>query len=385
MRPEVLRVLFCCTGVGIVNRGIETFFREAFDGLRNLDGIEGQLIKGNGESLAEEPVVWTLRRTGRIASAIGALARRNGYVVEQWSSFLPIAHQVRRFRPGIIFYSDANLGFLLYRLRRQVGVPYRLLFSNGGPNHPPFIRTDFVHQVAPLYHQEAIAAGEPPAKHVLVPYGIRVPHVSPSEDMSSRAALRQRLGLPAYRPIVISVGWIARSHKRMDYVIEELARLPAPRPFLLLLGSMTEESREVVQLGHELLGVENFLARTVAPREVDDYYRAADCFVLASLQEGFGRVYAEAQMHGLPVVAHRHPVTEYVLGEDAVLADLSRSGTLGPLINDALRSGKAPGLAARRWASVRDRFSWEALRPAYRDMFLHCGDGGALTPARPNG
>ena len=31
-----IRVLFSCTGVGVFNRGIESFFREAFDGLRGL-------------------------------------------------------------------------------------------------------------------------------------------------------------------------------------------------------------------------------------------------------------------------------------------------------------------------------------------------------------
>lgn len=29
-QPSV-RVLCCCSGIGILNRGIETFFREAFD------------------------------------------------------------------------------------------------------------------------------------------------------------------------------------------------------------------------------------------------------------------------------------------------------------------------------------------------------------------
>ena len=43
-----LRVLFSCTGVGIMNRGIESFFREAFDNLHTLDGVEAWLLKGAG-------------------------------------------------------------------------------------------------------------------------------------------------------------------------------------------------------------------------------------------------------------------------------------------------------------------------------------------------
>ena len=47
----------------------------------------------------------------------GTITQLNAYVAEQWSSFLPVARQIRRFRPEVVFYSDANLGFLLYRLR----------------------------------------------------------------------------------------------------------------------------------------------------------------------------------------------------------------------------------------------------------------------------
>ena len=189
--PKVFRVLFSCSGVGILNRGIETFFREAFDGLRGMDGVETLLIKGAGEPQADERVVWNLPRTGQLATMFGRLAGRNAYVVEQWSSFFPIVRQIRRFRPHVVFYSDANLGFLLYWFRKYIGVPYQLLFSNGGPCHPPFVRTDFVHQVAPLYYGEAVAAGEPREKHFLVPYGINVPTKPPCVCHDAKNALRQ--------------------------------------------------------------------------------------------------------------------------------------------------------------------------------------------------
>ena len=48
--------------------------------------------------------------------------------------------------------------------------------------------------------------------------------------------------------------------------------------------------------------------------------------MLASLREGFGRVYLEALMNGLPVVAHRNEVTEFVLGEEGYLIDLLQVG-----------------------------------------------------------
>jgi glycosyltransferase involved in cell wall biosynthesis len=108
--------------------------------------------------------------------------------------------------------------------------------------------------------------------------------------------------------------------------------------------------------------------------EVADYYRAADCFVLASLQEGFGRVYLEAQMHGLPVIAHRHPVMEFVLGEHGHLTDLTEAGSLAKEVAGSLAKPTNEATAHERWNSVRERFSWDSLRPRYREMFFRCAE-----------
>jgi glycosyltransferase involved in cell wall biosynthesis len=190
-----------------------------------------------------------------------------------------------------------------------------------------------------------------------------------------RRALRQRLGLPADRKVILSVGWIRKAHKRMDYVIEEVARLAGPRPYLQLLGAVDDGSTEVITLGRQLLGKAGFSARSVSYDQVFDFYQAADCFVLGSLGEGFGRVYLEALMHGLPVIAHDGPVMRYVLGGHGLFADLSRTGALAGLISEELKKYADPVLMRRRWAAVRDRFSWPILAASYREMFQICAWG----------
>jgi 1,2-diacylglycerol 3-alpha-glucosyltransferase len=355
-----------------MNRGIETFFQDAFKGLKGTGGLNLRLLKGAGAKAADERLIWSLPRTGSLARLLGVIARRNGYVIEQWSSFLAVVRQVRVFQPQVVFYSDANLGFLLFRLRDRIGVPYKLLFSNGGPAHPPFVRTDYVHQIAPAHYHEALRAGESPGKHFMVPYGINVIPMPGTLSLDECKALRRRLGLPADRKIVLSVGWIHSVHKRMDYLIAGIARLPQPRPFLQLLGAMDRGSTEVIALGKRLLGIKGFAARSVPCDRVFDYYRAADCFVLASLQEGFGRVFLEALIHGLPVIAHRNPVTEYILESHGTLADLSHPGALAPLVAGELQKLPTAAIIHDRWASVHDRFSWETLAPSYREMFETC-------------
>src|SRR5437879_619126 len=150
-RNRIVRVLFCCSSVGITNRGIESFFREAFDNLKGFPGLEATLLKGGGNTAPGEHVVWTLPKTGRAAKLIGRATGRSSYAVEQWASFPPILRYITRYRPEVVFSSDANLFFLLQRAKRFARVPYCLLFSNGGPSHPPFPQMDAVHQVAPLY------------------------------------------------------------------------------------------------------------------------------------------------------------------------------------------------------------------------------------------
>lgn len=382
-----IRVLFSCTGVGILNRGIESFFREAFDGLKATPGLHAKLLKGAegiDEKRADEKAVFCLPRTGRLASLAGRLTRRSAYAVEQWSSFPAVAREIRRWRPHVVYYSDANLGFLLHRFRRQIGVPFRLLFSNGGPCEPPFARYDFVHQVAPAYLAEALRVGEPAQRHFLVPYGIQVPDGEPACNRAAKQVLRAQLGLPVDRHVVLSVGWIARHHKRMAYVIEEMAQLPEPRPFLQLLGAMDAASAEIVELGNRLLGTANFSARSVPYEQVSNYYCAADCFVLASLKEGFGRVYLEALIHGLPTIGHRHSVIEYVLGDVGIVADLERSGNLARVLTEVLFDDVAHGAAAKakRRESVRARFSWPVLAPKYLEMF-HAAASRPMTWVNP--
>ncbi len=382
MQP--LKIFFCCSGVGIIDRGIETFFRQAFDALSRTERLDVTLYKGAGEEKLDEHVLWNLRRTGVVTCLLGKLVRRDSYTVEQLSTFPAMVQEIRKHKPDIIFYSDSNLGFQLFRWRKQIGVPFRLLFSNGGPCHPPFDRTDYVHQVAPFHYDEAIAAGEAPARHRVVPYGINVPESEPDRRDETKGTLRHKLNLPSDRPTILTVGWISAKQKRMDYVVREVASLVAEvrrqrsevrtesAPYLVMLGTMDEGSRAIVDLAREKLGDENFTARSVPHEQVADYYRAADLFVLASLREGFGRVFLEALIHGLLVIAHDHPVMRFVLGSEGTVADLSQPGALAALLLNQLNEHDTPADAERRRDYVRQRFSWPVLAPKYRNMFFDC-------------
>lgn len=361
------RVLFSCTGIGLFNRGIESFFREAYDGLKHMDGVQTKLLTGVDTQNLGEQKVWCLPRTTRLAEMMGKVTGRNAYTIEQLSSFPAIINQIKTFKPHVIYSSEANLFYLLYRLRPYIKVPFKLLYSNGGPMDPPFVRLDYIHQVAPYYRQVALDAGEAEQKHIMVPYGIHVPEGDFFISEEDKKALRRKLDLPEGKKILISVGWISAGHKRMDYTINEVAALPKEqRPFLLLLGNIDAASPEIIELARQKLEPEAYAIRSVPYKEVVDYYKVSDLFVLSSLREGFGRVYLEALMYNLPVIAHHHPVMQYVVGDAGYLLDLEKNGVLSAAISRLLNEQPAP---VNRREYVRQKFDWNVLKPKYKAMF----------------
>src|SRR5258708_3392666 len=130
---EKTRVALLCTGVNDHRGGIESFFRECFDGLQGREEIDLTLCKGSGPAAPGEHVMPCLKRNRLPARAIATLIHRSNYTVEQLSAFPFFCRFVRRWKPHVIFYSDANHGFQLFRWRRRIGGGYKLLFSNGAP------------------------------------------------------------------------------------------------------------------------------------------------------------------------------------------------------------------------------------------------------------
>ena len=271
-------------------------------------------------------------------------------------------------KPDIIFFSDFILGTFLWNFRQKLGLKYKLVFSNGAPNGPPFTRCDLVQQLLPCFLKRALDAGEPPEKHVLLPYGLKIESdiVYSNEE---RRALRKKFGVPVDKKIIISVGGVQASHKRMDYLVREVSSLPKEEYFLLILGQFGPETRQIQDLAKKLLP-DNHIITSVSFDQIGDYYAVADFFVLCSLWEGFGRVYIEALRAGLPVLAHDYEVSREVLQEEGIYADFSKEGNLVKLIesiskDEAVLSDQA---AQRRRDFVKDTYSWSVLRKRYAQM-----------------
>jgi 1,2-diacylglycerol 3-alpha-glucosyltransferase len=374
-RPKIFLV---CSGLGTINRGYETFIRDCF-GVLSADGsMDVRLFKGAGPPAPGERRLRHLPRDGVGARALGELTGRGPYVVEQASFTASLLPHLIRERPDVVFYPDPTIGKLLWHWRRSVGATYRIVLHNSGPHAPPFPYCDHVHEVTPAACRAALTAGHPAERQTLIPMGFHFgPEPAPPSD-EERLALRRKLALPANRPVVLTVGALNRAHKRMDYVIQEIAALPSPRPFLVMLGQEESDTPAVRAMADLRLGRDGYHLGMVERSRVPDYYRAANAFVLASLTEGFGLAYVEAMGEGLPCIAHDHDTSRFVLGDHGLLADLRRPGALGREVRNALLIEDSARVRARRYHAVRSRFGWPELAPEYARMLSACA---AAAPA----
>jgi 1,2-diacylglycerol 3-alpha-glucosyltransferase len=367
-----VRVYLPCTGLGRQPRGFETFTLECADALRADPRIALTVFAGGDvPGIPDARVRWNLPRDRKTSSLVAALVRRDRYFVEQATFFLSFLPALVIGRPDVVYFADLNLGNLCWHWRRVSGQRFKLLYYNGGLTTRPFTRADMVQQLTPAGLDEAVARGEAREHQTILAHGVRVPDTLPTRITGDA---RRALGLPADRPIVLAVGMLDTEIKRTDALVRALAELPAPRPFLALVGADGPDAADVRALARDLLGDDGFLARAVPHAEIGDWYRAADLFALASLREGFGLAYVEALAHGLPIVAHDTPVTRHLLGDFATLADISHEGALTRAIHATLAMPNTEVQRAERHASARTRFGWDTLREDYAQLLLRVAE-----------
>lgn len=169
--------------------------------------------------------------------------------------------------------------------------------------------------VSPRLVDAYLAAGLPPGCIRLVPNGIDMRRFSPAAA-SERLELRRRLGLPADRPLVLFVGFF--SHDKQPRVAFDAWKGLRTRhgidAALVFVGATASAYFEVDQGLSERMREEaaadnrsSDVIFTGTTHDVQDYFRAADVFVLPSRREGLPVALLEAMACGLPCVASLLP------------------------------------------------------------------------------
>jgi 1,2-diacylglycerol 3-alpha-glucosyltransferase len=373
-RPRPTKVYIVCTGLGKVRRGFETHARDLFDRLRSDGQLDVTLLKGGGSFARGEVVIPNFHRDSWINRAICSVAGvSKRFYIEYLSFCATLGPLVRLGNPDVIYTLEAPIYKFLLTWRKLTRGRYRLVHTTSGQLADiPSPEGTFIHHCTPCYVTKANALGFPKQRQYLIPQFLDLSVIPRLSSIAEKKAIRSRLGIPEHRKVVLSVGSLDKSVKRMDYVIREVSSLRtngSNDTYLILLGQQDPETPEIVKLAEQLVGDGNFRIGTVSRTELWDYYRAADVFALASLKEGFGFVYIEALASGLPVIAHDYDVARYVLSTEATFADLEAEGALAEALDRVLTNDSPQETRVSRRRYVEQRFDWHAVGRQYVKMF----------------
>lgn len=221
--------------------------------------------------------------------------------------------------------------------------------------------------------KEFLAAGLSAGKVHLLANGVDTTRFYPAAA-SEKQALRKTLGLPGHRPLVLSVGVFDR-RKNIGWLIDEWLRQAgfSTGAFLLAIGPQSREDSDGAFLGSlqrfaaehpESLGIIGHVAN------IEDYYRAADLFVLPSSSEGMPNVVLEAMASGLPCVATDVSGSRELI-QDGATGFLFEPGDAASLRRCLLRvlDGAAERMGQAGRSLVENNYSITALAEKYERLY----------------
>ncbi len=360
------KVALLSAGLGHVARGFETSAAEWFQAIKNDPRLEVRLFSGGDYEQAVP--VFNFHRDGAIAAALRRLhVIHDGCRLEQLSFSVGLLSELFRFKPDVIWVQETNLGLMLLKFRKWFGFKYKLMFCDGAPiGHQFADQFDyivFLHQYA---LEDALRDGVDRAKCAVVPYLSFLPAKN-----VSRAEARKRLGIETDKTVIISAAAWNTHHKRIDYLLHEVAGLEPGKFKLLLCGQPEKETEQLKELATQLkLDTE---WRTLKQEDLSIAYFSADIFVLASLKEGLPAVLIEAGAHGLPVLCHPHPAGKYIFEEEYPwLTDMSVPGNLCNQLK-RLSASDITAEGAKTSAIIRAKFDRRVLVSRFIDFLQLAG------------
>jgi len=236
-------------------------------------------------------------------------------------------------------------------------------------------RTSVLTGCSPELVDRVCAVGFPKARSRVIPYGVNETQFTP--DRERRGLWREKLGIPADAPMMVSVGRMA-TKKGYQHLLPILGALferhPSAHVVLAGGGDRLEEFRQGAAAWKERVHFPGAVYRDTLP----DLYRAADIFVLPAVHDpkgnvdGLPNVILEAMASGLPVVASaisgiplavEHEKTGLHIPEQDSEALLE---ALDLLLKNPERA-RDFGASSRR--KIENQLTWDAIAARYRDAY----------------
>lgn len=373
-----MRIAIACSGLGHINRGIESWAADMGRALHR-NGADITLFQGAGEATQPWQRVIPCRRrfdpgvqrwTKRLARLGGwRYGCGSGYQMEQTSFSLRLLPQIRA-RYDILHVQDPWIAYLFERWHRMGFSRPSVVLAHGTEEGPEFLRKfESLQHLAPCYLEEWETHRPSWQKSFAIPNFVSTDTFCPGDRQKACADW----DLPQDQLIVLSVAAIKRHHKRIDCLIEEFARFAEAyeRPATLVVaGGREAQTDEVISMGKERLGDRVKFLVGVDRSKIPDLLRAADIFALASLHEMMPIAVLEALASGLPIACNDTPTLRWMAGPAGRLSDIAQPGALANQLREisdpAIRA--ALGKNARRQAETL--FSEPVVIEQVQQMYL---------------
>jgi len=358
-----MKIALLCSGLGHIHRGHEVFARDLFTLLRGT--LDITLFKGGGEPAAGEIVVDNVPRLSPLVAAVHVAAS------PKWAEAMREQERIRiegetfayaALKPlmeggyDIVHCLEQEVCNIVFDNRHLFRRPPKVVFSNGGAIPAADLpRCDFVQE-----HTDYNLRRSDRRRGFMIPHGVDLQRFKPGVATDFRA----RHGIPPDAFLALSVGTICYWHKRMDYVIRELA--PLQDVYLAIVGQHGPDTAAIMSLGREQMG-QRVVFDTMGHDALPQAYAAADVFVLGSLFETFGIVYIEAMAMELPVICTKHENQRSIVGE-GLFIDMIKPGALTGALR---RRDSVPlrDLARRGRARVEREFDLQVLARRYVERY----------------
>lgn len=319
-----------------VKRGVETWARDTAYALRDR-GIKVTLYKGSGPNHRPfEKALASIKEGSPLSRRLARFLPKSlwhigwGFPeqIEETTFALSIIIKSFKEKFDLIHTQDAHVAQALQFARRLGLIRSTVILGHGTEEPFEFLKKfDYVQHLAPHHLQEALEhCGRHPGWFA-IPNFVDCERFKPAKNLQ----LRQDLNIPQNAFVVLSVAAIKRAHKRIDYLMREVAAListGSQNVYLVVAGGQTPQTEEMMALGKNLLRDHIRFLVNQSHDQMPGIYNLADIFVLCSLKEMMPIALLEALASGLPCLGNTYPVIQWMIADGGESITMSKDGEL---------------------------------------------------------
>ncbi len=238
--------------------------------------------------------------------------------------------------------------------------------------------------VSPIFKEMYLKSELDERKYYQIPNGVDTNLFLPLANVKEKNELRSELGLPIDISLILVVGHFSID-KSANHVLDAWLRIQKEsnnQSGIVFIGSTDSNSfevdRNIVNLiyskSKQFIGESVFFVEKT--NHIEQYYQAADVYVLSSAREGLPNTLLEAMSCALPVISTRlKGITDWVLNHNVngMMYDHGNIGALGILLENLLQDDnlcKRIGSNAR--TTIKDNFNIlstaEKIHKIYEDL-----------------